>query len=162
MKRKFIATACMSLLGLSAAVPAFADNEDDTASTCSIATMLGTYVWAYAATNAGGPYSTSGRESYDGHGNFKWFQLFNSGGTATFTYSGTGTYTMTADCVASVVYADFTPTRLTLTLSLPAVAVIIGTTTSPTGQWRGDMLSVLQRPYSSTSEPGRDNAVPAA
>ncbi|HWX36592.1 MAG TPA: hypothetical protein VNZ53_55405 [Steroidobacteraceae bacterium] len=107
MKRKFIATACMSLLGLSAAVPAFADNEDDTASTCSIATMLGTYVWAYAATNAGGPYSTSGRESYDGHGNFKWFQLFNSGGTATFTYSGTGTYTMTADCVASVVYAGF-------------------------------------------------------
>ena len=66
--------------------------------------MRGTYAWAYAATNSGGPYSTSGRESYDGYGHVKWFQLFNSAGTESFTYSGTGTHTMTADCVASVVY----------------------------------------------------------
>jgi hypothetical protein len=105
MKTIFALTACSVLLGLSA-YPACADNNDEP-STCSLATMRGTYAWAYAATNAGGPYSTSGRESYDGHGHMKWFQLFNSAGTESFTYSGTGIYTMTADCVASVVYTGF-------------------------------------------------------
>ncbi len=106
MNKALVLSACITLLGFST-FPAFADHDDDAASTCSLATMRGTYAWGYAATNAGGPYSTSGRESYDGHGHTNWFQLFNSAGTTPSTYSGTGTYTMTADCVASVVYTGF-------------------------------------------------------
>ena len=102
MKKTAILTACLSVLGLGVSAAAFGGDV-----TCSLETLHGTYAWGYAATNAGGPYSTSGRESYDGKGHMTWFQLFNSGGFSPATYSGTGTYTVSADCVANVVYNGF-------------------------------------------------------
>lgn len=105
MENTCVLAACMTLLTLGT-FPALADNDDDAAS-CTLAIMRGTYAWDYAATNVGGPYSTTSRKPYDGHGHMQWYQLFNSAGTASYTYSGIGTYTMTIDCVASVVYNGF-------------------------------------------------------
>lgn len=100
-------TAYLALLGLGLSAAAVAADLDGEKVTCSLATLHGTYAWGYAATDAGGPYSTSGRESYDGKGHMTWYQLYNSGGYSPTTYSGTGTYTVSADCVASVVYVGF-------------------------------------------------------
>lgn len=107
MKKTAILATSLSLLGLGVSAAAFGADFDADKATCSLETLHGTYAWGYAATNAGGPYSTSGRESYDGKGHFKWYQLFNSGGFSPTTYSGTGTYSVSADCVASVVYLGF-------------------------------------------------------
>jgi hypothetical protein len=104
MKKTAILTACLSLLS----AVAFAGDLDGDKVTCSLETLHGTYAWGYAATVTGvGPYSTSGRESYDGKGHMTWYQLYNSGGFSPTTYSGTGTYTVSADCVANVVYVGF-------------------------------------------------------
>lgn len=109
MQKKALLTACLSILGLGLATAAVAgefEGEKDKV-TCTLATLHGTYAWGYSATDSAGPYSTSGRESYDGKGNFKWYQLYNSGGYSPTVYSGTGTYTVSGDCVASVVYVGF-------------------------------------------------------
>jgi len=103
---KMTLTVGVAVLGLIASVASANEFEGEKVN-CSLATLHGTYAWGYAATDAGGPYSTSGRESYDGKGHLTWYQLYNSGGYSPAVYSGTGTYTMTADCVASVVYDSF-------------------------------------------------------
>ena len=106
MKKTMNVSVAIAVLGLSAHA-VFANEVDTEKATCSLASLHGTYAWGYAATDNGEPYSTSGRESYDGKGSFKWYQLYNSGGVSPAVYSGTGTYTITADCVASVVYDGF-------------------------------------------------------
>jgi hypothetical protein len=83
------------------------DKDDRDNVTCSLETLHGTYAWGYSAIDSTGPYSTSGRESYDGKGHMKWYQLYNDGGTFPQTYSGTGIYTVSADCVAQVAYDGF-------------------------------------------------------
>ena len=87
-------------LGFSA-LPAFAES---TPTTCSLATMRGT--WAYGAMGyySGAPISASGMESYDGQGNMKWIELWSDGAT-NYTWTGVGTYTITSNCVASVRYS---------------------------------------------------------
>jgi hypothetical protein len=45
----------------------------------------------------------SGRETYDGQGHIKYSQLWDESGV-TYTYTGTGTYTMSSDCVATAAY----------------------------------------------------------
>jgi len=92
----------LAVLALAAsALPAFADKVP---TTCSLATMLGT--WAYGAMgyNSGVPISGSGMESYDGHGNMKWIELWSDGYT-NYTWTGDGTYTITSNCIASVHYS---------------------------------------------------------
>jgi hypothetical protein len=94
---KIAFSACLSLLGLTS-LSAFADDGH-----CSLATLHGTYAFAGPGTDYGVPYTTSGRETYDGQGHIKYFQLWDEAGV-TYTFTGTGTYTMTADCVATATY----------------------------------------------------------
>lgn len=99
MRKSLISAASISILGLSA-LPAFAD---DAPTACSLATLHGTYAFAGTGTDNGSAFTTSGRETYDGAGHIKYFQLWDEAGI-TYTYTGTGSYTMTSDCVATATY----------------------------------------------------------
>jgi hypothetical protein len=59
--------------------------------------------WSAVSSNGGAQWSGSGQESYDGKGHMKYYEL-QSYGVQTYTYSGTATYTITADCIATVTY----------------------------------------------------------
>jgi hypothetical protein len=71
---------------------------------CSLGSLRGTYAWFVVATNIyTGPYSASGMESYDGRGGMKWYQK-SSDGVTQRTDIGTATYTITDNCIATVIY----------------------------------------------------------
>jgi hypothetical protein len=89
----------MALLGFGA-LAAFADSSPNT---CSLATLQGTYAFSGTGTDSATAYSTSGRETYDGHGHIQYSQLWDEAGV-TNLYEGTGTYTMDANCVAHATY----------------------------------------------------------
>ncbi|MBS0580669.1 MAG: hypothetical protein JSR36_15540 [Proteobacteria bacterium] len=77
--------------------------EADTSLGCTLATLRGTYGFGLTGIHNGIPFSTSGVESYDGQGHVKYHQLWNES-EVTYVYDGTATYTMTAACVATVIY----------------------------------------------------------
>ena len=76
--------------------------------TCSLSTLRGTMAWGGTNTKSGVPRSSSGMESYDGSGHLKYYS-FASDGYTTNTWTGIGTYTITANCVATIIY-DGDPT----------------------------------------------------
>jgi hypothetical protein len=89
------------LLG-SAAFSASAEDED--ASHCKLDTLHGTMAWSTTVLTATGAVSSgSGQESYDGKGNMKYYEFYSDGNTST-TYRGTGTYTISDNCIATVTY----------------------------------------------------------
>lgn len=99
MRKNSLVTTCISaVLGLWGTT-ALADGLTG----CTLATLRGTYAFSGTGTDYGVPYSTSGRETYDGRGHIHYSQLWDEGGVST-TYEGTGTYTMDADCVAHATY----------------------------------------------------------
>jgi len=60
--------------------------------------------WSEVTSTAQGAASSgSGQESYDGKGHMKYHELY-SDGVSSQTYSGTGTYTVTENCIATVTY----------------------------------------------------------
>lgn len=77
----------------------------DTPTTCSLATMFGTMAYSGAGETGGVPHSSSGMESYDGKGHLKYYELYSDGITQ-HKWIGTGTYTITANCIATVIYDD--------------------------------------------------------
>ena len=101
------ATTLVLALG---ATPVFAQ---DAPNRCSLDSLRGTYAWFVVATSIySGPYSASGMESFDGRGNMKGYQLSSDGFTQnTTTYSAT--YTITRNCIATVVYEGDTAYPLT-------------------------------------------------
>lgn len=100
MNKSILSLAAASMLALGAPqVPA-----QVAPSSCSLSTLRGTYAWFVVATNIHtGPYSASGMESYDGRGNMKWYQK-SSNGVTQRTDTGTATYTITTNCIATVFY----------------------------------------------------------
>jgi hypothetical protein len=82
-----------------------AANAEVTAPThCNLGTLHGTMAWSSTVLTATGAASSgSGQESYDGKGKMRYYE-FSSDGVTTSTYTGTGTYTISEDCVATVVY----------------------------------------------------------
>jgi hypothetical protein len=70
---------------------------------CSLATLRGTYAWGGASIQNLVWSGSSGMESYDGHGHMKYFELQSDGVTQN-RWAGTGTYTITANCIATVIY----------------------------------------------------------
>ncbi len=80
--------------------------KEESPTSCSLATLHGTMAWSSTYTDAGVPGAASGFESYDGHGNLKYTQI-RSDGYKTWNFTGTGTYTITASCVASVIYDGY-------------------------------------------------------
>jgi len=104
MKKPMVLGACALLLGL-IALPAFAD---DSPTSCSLATLHGTMAYANVYWTGGVPSAGSAMESYDGMGHFKYHEV-DSDGITTKTYDYHGTYTITANCIASVVYFEGGP-----------------------------------------------------
>lgn len=109
MNKSLMSVAATLVLAQSA-VPASAQNSPNR---CSLDSLRGTYGWFVVATNINsGPYSASGMESFDGQGNMKGYQLSSDGVTqSTVTY--TATYTITRNCIATVVYEGDTANPLT-------------------------------------------------
>ena len=99
MLKKSLATTGIAVVLSLWATSVFADG----ASSCTLATLHGTYAFSGTGTDYGVPYSTSGRETYDGRGHIHYYQLWDEGGVSS-PYEGTGTYTMDADCVAHATY----------------------------------------------------------
>jgi hypothetical protein len=100
MNKSFLAATAALALAVGA-LPATAQSSP---SRCSLASLQGTYAWFVVATNIyTGPYSASGLESYDGRGNMTGYQLSSDGITqGEVTYNAT--YTITANCIATVIY----------------------------------------------------------
>ena len=109
MNRSSMSIAAALVLALSTH-PAFAQSAPNR---CSLDSLRGTYGWFVVATNIyAGPYSASGMESYDGQGNMKGYQLSSDGVTqSTVTY--TATYTITRNCIATVIYEGDTANPFT-------------------------------------------------
>ena len=97
--KSLILCGCVSILGLSS-VAAIADDEP---TTCSLATLHGTYAYAGVYFRFGAPVGASGMEFYDGHGKIKTYDQ-GSDGMTSFTSQSTGTYTITPNCIATVIY----------------------------------------------------------
>jgi hypothetical protein len=78
--------------------------EDDGPSHCRTDTLHGTMAWSTTILSTTGAVSSgSGQESYDGKGHMKYYEFYSDGITST-TYSGTGTYTISDNCIATVTY----------------------------------------------------------
>lgn len=107
MKRLLTSLACTSALALRALTA----SAEDSPTSCSLATLHGTYAFAFTETRHGAPFSSSGVESYDGVGHLKYRQLWSTG-YVSGTWTGTGTYSFapatsngtTANCVTTVIY----------------------------------------------------------
>jgi len=104
MKKPLMFSVYVSILALGA-VPAFAD---DGPTTCSLQTLHGTMAYAHISWSGGAPSAGSAMESYDGMGHFKYHEV-DSDGYTTQTYDYHGTYTITANCIASVSYYEGGP-----------------------------------------------------
>jgi len=76
----------------------------DAAAKCTNATLQGTVVTAITKTVAGAPASTMYMESWDGAGTLQYLETDSDGSTTSAPYYGTGTYTISANCVATVYY----------------------------------------------------------
>jgi hypothetical protein len=97
--KKFMALAtCLCMAGFGAA-SVFAEDYG----VCSLATMHGTYAWGGTSVKNLVWSGSSGMESYDGLGHLKYYELQSDGITQS-TYAGTGTYTITANCIATIIY----------------------------------------------------------
>jgi hypothetical protein len=93
--------ACALFLGFAALS---ASAQDEGASHCKLDTLHGTMAWSTTILTAKGAVSSgSGQESYDGKGNMRYYEFYSDGVTST-TYTGTGTYTISENCIATVTY----------------------------------------------------------
>jgi hypothetical protein len=99
--RTSLSAGCAWLLGCAALS---ASAQDGGASYCGLGTLHGTMAWSTTlATVTGAVSSGSGQESYDGKGHMHYFEFYSDGVTST-TYAGTGTYTISENCIATVTY----------------------------------------------------------
>src|SRR5579862_9954979 len=102
MRKSLLSKSCALILGLGV-LPALAAGSPVAAgppATCSLATLHGTMAWGGIADNlaTGQPYSNSGMEWYDGKGGMTYTEL-QSDGYVKQHFSGTGTYTITKNCI---------------------------------------------------------------
>jgi hypothetical protein len=84
----------------------------DAAAQCSLATLDGTYLFAFSGmTVAGGgttPFAVAGYEVYDGNGAMRSVVTTNTGGKLERNVRQPGAYTVATDCTGTVTYADGT------------------------------------------------------
>jgi hypothetical protein len=82
------------------------------AATCSVATLDGTYLFAYQGFtvkgNPRGPFALAGFEVYDGQGNVLSVSTSSSNGKIDRNVRTKGKYTVNANCTGSVRYSDGT------------------------------------------------------
>jgi hypothetical protein len=115
MKRSGLWAACVMLLagmGLLAIGPASAQKAvaGKTGGQCSLATLHGTYLFAYDGVQIKGrdhlPYAAAGYEVYHGNGTVTGVFSVSQNGKITRNLRLSGTYTVKADCTGTVTYPD--------------------------------------------------------
>jgi hypothetical protein len=91
----------------------YAKDEDAAgANKCSVATLHGTYLFAFdrveikGKNNDQAPFAIAGYAVFDGNGKEKGVASSNSNGEVSRNESVSGTYTVKADCTGTVTYAD--------------------------------------------------------
>jgi len=94
---KGVICAVIGTLGMVHGASAFAGN-------CSNATLKGTLIASLAKSAAGAPRSTAFMESWDGRGALRYVEIDSNGSSTSGPYYGTGTYSISNDCVATVIY----------------------------------------------------------
>src|SRR5215217_2373607 len=98
----------VGLVGVLAVGTGFAKDENDAGAKCSEATLDGTYLFAqdgfFLTGNDQVPFALAGYQVYNGNGKVRGVQSGNFGGEVFRKEPFTGTYTVKADCTATVTY----------------------------------------------------------
>jgi hypothetical protein len=88
------------------------DAEGTGTATCSVATLKGTYLFAYDGLeikdNDQVPFAFAGYEVYNGNGNVQGVASASVNGEITRNEPFSGTYTVNADCTGTITYTDGT------------------------------------------------------
>ena len=89
----------------------YAKDEDTTRAKCSVATLHGTYPFAFDGVQIKGnddqvPFAIAGYGVFDGHGKEKSVVSSNFNGEVTRKEPISGTYTVKADCTGTLTFAD--------------------------------------------------------
>jgi hypothetical protein len=116
MRNHVGAFALLLPLALAGAGIAFAAEDsaapDPTAAKCSVATLRGTYLFAYQgfaiSGNDRGPFAVAGYDVYDGKGNVRSVSTYSLNGKITRFARSNGKTTVNADCTGSASYTDGT------------------------------------------------------
>jgi hypothetical protein len=108
----------VGVLGVLAIGAGYAKDENATKAKCSEATLDGTYLFAedgvILTDNEKVPFALAGYEVYNGNGKVRGVQSGNFGGEVARKERFTGTYTVKADCTATVTYTNGEPFRYDL------------------------------------------------
>ena len=108
----------VGVLGVLAIGAGYAEDENASRAKCSEATLDGTYLFAEDGVILTGndqtPFAVAGYEVYNGNGKVRGVQSGNFGGEVSREERFTGTYTVNADCTATVTYPDGEPFRYDL------------------------------------------------
>ena len=89
----------------------YAKDEDTTRAKCSVATLHGTYPFAFDGVQIKGnddqvPFAIAGYGVFDGHGKEKSVVSSNFNGEVSRKEPISGTYTVKADCTGTLTFAD--------------------------------------------------------
>jgi hypothetical protein len=119
MNRKGLWAACMVLIllvvvgagALSTVGAGYAKDEDAARAKCSVATLRGTYLFAFDGVEIKSndeqvPFAFAGYGVFDGNGKEKGVASSNFNGKVTRNESVSGTYTVKADCTGTLTFAD--------------------------------------------------------
>ena len=111
----------VGVLGVLAIGAGYAKDENAAKAKCSEATLDGTYLFAEDGVILTGndqtPFALAGYEVYNGNGKVRGVQSGNFGGEVSRKERFSGTYTVKADCTATVTYTDGDPFRFDLFLA---------------------------------------------
>jgi hypothetical protein len=113
MKRIIVlSTVAALMLGVLTAGVVYANNSDDAgAKKCSVATLDGTYPFAFDGVQITGkndqvPFAIAGYGVFDGNGKEKGVVSSNFNGEVSRKEPVSGTYTVKADCTGTLTFAD--------------------------------------------------------
>jgi hypothetical protein len=89
----------------------YAKDEDAARAKCSVATLRGTYLFAFDGVEIKSndeqvPFAIAGYAVFDGNGKEKGVASSNFNGKVTRNESVSATYTVKADCTGTVTYRD--------------------------------------------------------
>jgi hypothetical protein len=106
MKNYVSAFALLLPLALTGVGSALAAEE------CSVATLKGTYLYAYEGFtiegNTKGPFAVAGSEVFDGQGNVRSISTVSTNGKIDRNVRIDGEYVVNADCTSTASYSDGT------------------------------------------------------
>jgi hypothetical protein len=106
MKNYVSAFALLLPLALAGVGSALAAEE------CSVATLKGTYLYAYEGFtiegNTKGPFAVAGSEVFDGQGNVRSISTVSTNGKIDRNVRIDGEYVVNADCTSTASYSDGT------------------------------------------------------